>query len=147
MSVANVHARMRGECDRRDLRWTGESGSDLFPSDDAEDGGRYAGPTIERVRGHARQAAGATEIARLVHREEWREHARSFAAVLTGPGSATSLEARVRHRDGSFIEGVGIELPDEHRRDVCPLARSDVIDRQRAHECSARAVGVGGAGR
>lgn len=132
VTVANVKARERGA---HDFRWAGESGKDLFLIVDAEGGIRYAGPTIEPLLGHTQEEAGAMEITRLVHPEDWPELAHTFTASLAGPGSATFSKARVRHRDGSWrvVEGVGIKVLDEHRRDVYLLACSDVTDRQRAH--------------
>jgi PAS domain S-box-containing protein len=135
VTVANAQARERGERDVHDFRWTGESGKDLFLIVDAEGGIRYAGPTIEPLLGHTQEEAGAMEITRLVHPEDWPDLAHTFAASLAGPGSATFSRARVRHRDGSWrvVEGVGIKVLDEHRRDVYLLACSDITDRQRAH--------------
>jgi PAS domain S-box-containing protein len=135
MTVANAHARERGERGPHDFRWTGESGKDLFLIIDAEGGIRYAGPTIEPLLGHTQEEAGAMEITRLVHPEDWPELAHTFTASLAGPGSATFKQARVLHRDGSWrvVEGVGIKVLDEHRRDVYLLACSDITDRQRAH--------------
>jgi hypothetical protein len=70
-----------------------------------------------------------------VHPEDWPDLEHTFATSLVGPGSAAFSQARVRHGDGSWrvVEGVGIKVLDEHRRDVYLLACSDATDRQRAH--------------
>jgi PAS domain S-box-containing protein len=135
MAVSSAHARDRNGGRPSEFRWTGESGKDLFLIVDADGGIRYASPTIEALLGISQEDAAGLAITGLVHPEDWPGLEHTFATSLIGPGSAAFSQARVRHGDGSWrvLEGVGIKVLDEHRRDVYLLACSDVTERQRAH--------------
>jgi PAS domain S-box-containing protein len=134
MAVSSARERSGG-APRSEFRWTGESGKDLFLIVDAEGGIRYASPTIETLLGISPDEAVALGITGLVHPEDWPALEHTFATSLIGPGSAAFSQARARHADGTWrvLEGVGIKVLDEHRRDVYLLACSDITDRQRTH--------------
>ena len=134
MAVANAHGRPGGGA-AGPFRWTGESGKDLFLIVDAENTIRYAGPTIEPLLGFSQEEAIEMEITSFVHPDDWPGLEQTFGSFLDEPGSATFSDARVRHKDGSWrvMEGVGIKVLDEHRRDVFMISCTDITDRRRAH--------------
>ena len=136
MAVANAHARPGpGGSAAGAFRWTGENGKDLFLIVDDENTIRYAGPTIEPLLGFSQEDAVEKEITSFVHPDDWPGLEQTFGSFLDEPGSATFSGARVRHKDGSWrvMEGVGIKVLDERRRDVFMISCTDVTDRRRAH--------------
>jgi PAS domain S-box-containing protein len=135
MALSSAQAREREDAPPREFRWAGETGKDLFLIVDAEGAIRYASPTIEPLLGISQDDASRLGITGIVHPDDWPGLEHIFSATLTGPASAMFSKARVRHGDGSWrvMEGVGIKVLDEHRRDVYLVAASDVTDRQRAH--------------
>jgi two-component system, cell cycle sensor histidine kinase and response regulator CckA len=96
--VAAEDALRRSEARFRAMIEKGQDGITLL---DANVRTLYQSPAVERLLGYPRDEAQQISWQEFVDEDERPKLARALAALMTGPGASTSLEFRIRKRDGS----------------------------------------------
>jgi PAS domain S-box-containing protein len=94
---------------------------------------RYASPSIERVLGYRPEERVGHPSQELLHPEDRPKVQAALADLLRRPGGTAQVEARLRHKDGSWrvFDAVGRNLIDEasvrglliHARDITDQVR------------------------
>lgn len=111
---------------------------------------RYISPSVKSTLGfEPEDLIGSRPLSRLVHSDDLASAGRSFTSATENPHVAESLEARLRHRDGSWhaFEGTLRNLRDDpavagfvlNCRDVTESKRADEELRVRARQQSTAA--------
>jgi PAS domain S-box-containing protein len=98
---------------------------------------KYESPAIERVIGYTpEERVGQPGFLELAHPDDLAQISAAFAGLLENPGSAVDVEARARHKDGTWhtIKAVGRNLL--HDPAVAGIVANfrDITDRKRAEE-------------
>jgi two-component system, cell cycle sensor histidine kinase and response regulator CckA len=101
---------------------------------------RYEGPTVERVLGYAPSERVGQNVFAFLHPEDLPQVREAFARALADEAAPTSVECRVRHRDGSYrvLSATGTNLLHEpavagvvvNSRDVTELRQGEERLRQ-----------------
>jgi PAS domain S-box-containing protein len=130
-----------------------ENALDVITILDAEGVIRYQSPSVERAMGYKPAELIGLNIVELLHPDDVPKVnvALKAAAPPDGtPGIAQVVEARLRHKDGSWriLESIGKELPSGlpmrgivvNSRDITERVRAEEEIRQRNRELAARNV-------
>jgi two-component system, cell cycle sensor histidine kinase and response regulator CckA len=93
---------------------------------------RYVSPSHERVLGYRPDELVGRSFLQLVHTED----AHQFAGAFRANGSPTSIEARVRHKNGAWrvLESFGRDLAHVSGVQGIVINSRDVTERKRAEE-------------
>jgi len=62
----------------------------------------YAGPSTERILGHANEDFVGSKVFELIHPEDRERTISLLNGLAQNPGHAVRIECRVRHKDGSW---------------------------------------------
>jgi diguanylate cyclase (GGDEF)-like protein/PAS domain S-box-containing protein len=113
-----------------------QNSSDVVTVYEADGTVRYISPGIERMLGYKPEERIGANGFETIHPDDLPQIKRAFAEALPRPGATVSIEARARHRDGSwrYIEAVGTNLlgdPDLH---AVVLNSRDITGRKQAEE-------------
>jgi PAS domain S-box-containing protein len=120
--VANfrdITARRRAEellrRNERRFRALIEHSSDVTVLAGADGTMTYVSPPLARVLGYAPQDVVGQPIAALIHPDDAGRVMETFGKIAREPGGREALQARARHKDGSWrwIDAVGINLLDD----------------------------------
>lgn len=92
-----------------------ENALDIIATFDADGIVRYISPSIERMLGYRSEELIDRNIREFVHPDDLPGVAQMFDQAIHGRDHAAPIEARLRHRDGSWriLEGVGRSLLDD----------------------------------
>jgi PAS domain S-box-containing protein len=94
----------------------------------------YAGPSTERILGHANEDFVGRRIFELIHSEDRERTISLFNGLTQNPGHVVRIECRVRHKDGSWrwMEGTGKNLLNEPSVEAIVLNYRDITERKLA---------------
>ena len=110
--------------------------SDVITVYDADGTIRYLSPTIKQMLGYEPAERIGSTAFDLIHPSDVARTKGAFVEALRRPGLPITVEARVRHRDGSwrYIEAVGTNLLDDPDVKGIVLNSRDVTERKQAEE-------------
>ena len=114
-----------------------ENMSDLIVILNADGTARYVSPSTEQTLGYKPDETIGKNISEFIHPDDLPNWINAFAHRLQHPGAAeTPMEARVRHKDGSWrvIEGRGNNLLHEPAMAGVVINARDITKRKRAEE-------------
>ncbi|MBW3601192.1 MAG: EAL domain-containing protein [Actinobacteria bacterium] len=127
-------ARRHGEQRFRSLV---QSSSDVIMIVEPDATIRFDSPSIERVLGYASSELVGTQLLDLVH-PDYVEHVRVYLGdvIRRGPGLAATIECRIRHRAGHWldVETVASNLLDDPNVEGLVLTTRDVSERKALEE-------------
>jgi PAS domain S-box-containing protein len=94
----------------------------------------YAGPSTERILGHANEGFVGRRIFELIHPEDRERTISLLNGLAQNPGHAVRIECRVLHKDGSWrwMEGTGKNLLNEPSVEAIILNYRDITERKLA---------------
>jgi PAS domain S-box-containing protein len=94
----------------------------------------YAGPSTERILGHANDEFVGRRIFELIHPEDRERTISLINGLAQNPGHAVRIECRIRHKDVSWrwIEGTGKNLLNEPSVEAIILNYRDITERKLA---------------
>ena len=94
----------------------------------------YAGPSTERILGHANEDFVGSRVFELIHPEDRERTISLLNGLAQNPGHALRIECRVRHKDGSWrwMEGTGKNLLNEPSVEAIVLNYRDITERKLA---------------
>ena len=94
----------------------------------------YAGPSTERILGHANEDFVGRRIFELIHPEDRERTISLLNGLAQNPGHAVRIECRVQHKDGSWrwMEGTGKNLLSEPGVESIILNYRDITERKLA---------------
>jgi len=97
---------------------------------------RYMSPSVQRTLGHKPEDLVGTNITDLLHPDDLPAVMAAMAESLRSPEPGPLLEARLRHRDGSWraVEGIGRSFLDESGAFGIVVTLRDITERKRAEE-------------
>ncbi len=108
-----------------------EHASDAIAIVDTNGNAVYANPALERIVGHAKGELAGQSVLAFAHPEDLARAAEGLRTLLTNPGAAVEIEARWRHKSGtwrlldgrarSFVDREGSVRAVLHARDVTEL--------------------------
>jgi PAS domain S-box-containing protein len=117
-----------------------ENASDIITILDGEGTIRYQSPSVERVLGYKPHELIGSDMADLLHPDDWAKWLESFAALKAGlrsgaPEMSPITEGRLRHKDGSWhvLEGIAKVLETRSVKGMVINLR-DITARRRAEE-------------
>jgi two-component system cell cycle sensor histidine kinase/response regulator CckA len=96
----------------------------------------YASPSALRIAGYPADELVGTKVFDLIHPDDLPQVLEQFGRLLQMPGASVTVQARCRHRDGSWrwIENTGTNLLDQpHVRAIVSNYR-DVTEQKRAEQ-------------
>jgi len=97
---------------------------------------RYISPSVERVLGYKRDEKVFDASFDFIRPEDREYVIKQFNEAIRNPGVASTIQLRVRHKDGSwrFIEGTGMSLFHEPSVEGFVINFQDITERKRAEE-------------
>ena len=114
-----------------------ENSSDLISIVNPDNTVRYIGPSVKRLLGYEPEELEGALVSDLVHPEDYERFGRRMVEqVQSGIGLSRPIEARYRHKDGSwrYLETTcNVLIEDPKVRGVVCASR-DVTERKRAEE-------------
>lgn len=113
-----------------------ENNSDAIAVFDAMGNIHYGSPATVRILGYDRGSLGGKSIFELVHPDDLRALREPLARLLSTPGAREEMQARMRHKDGSWrtLNGVFTNLTaDEAVRNIVVNYR-DITESKRQEE-------------
>jgi len=96
----------------------------------------YVSPSIERVLGYSPEEIVGKQLLSYFHPDDRSDAIVRFAELVQSPESVSSIEFRVRHKDGSWrdIEAVGKSTVDNSRAASVIVNARDITERKRVEE-------------
>jgi diguanylate cyclase (GGDEF)-like protein/PAS domain S-box-containing protein len=109
-----------------------QNASDLITVIDADTAIRYQSPSIERLLGHDAGALCGTKLSDLLHPDDVARLLGFISEAMAKPHESATVEARLRHRDGSWrdVEIVGTDLRHDAAIEGFVLNARDVSERK-----------------
>jgi PAS domain S-box-containing protein len=97
---------------------------------------RFVSPSVERILGYDPDAFVGVYIAAVIHPDDRARVGQFLVAILDERGATPTMEARLRHQDGSWrdVEWIGNNLLDDPNVGGIVVNVRDITDRKRAEE-------------
>jgi diguanylate cyclase (GGDEF)-like protein/PAS domain S-box-containing protein len=113
-----------------------ENASDLITILDCEGTLRYVTPPIERMLGYRVEDLIDRNIFHLIHPDDLSTVMNALSYMSSHSGAATSVEFRIRHRDGSWhtLEAMGKNLPGADGIPSVLINSRDITIRKQAEQ-------------